>query len=188
MANQPRSRQARQPSTPQNSALMGMILVVATVVIALLLFNAGGGGADDTTVAGSDKTGSSNGTKSTTTTSTTPPPVTTPIATLEMIIGNGSGIGGRAKATAERFIGLGYVLAKGVDANTAATTVIYHVPDAKNDALAVAAIMGFGADRIAAMPATSPLKTAVGSAKVVVVVGPDFDPTTAAWGTVPATN
>lgn len=187
MANQPRSRQARQPTTPQNSALMGLILVIATVVIALLLFNAGGGTEDDSGNASSNGS-TPNNSKATTTTSTTPPPVTTPVAALEMIVGNGSGIGGRAKATAERFVQIGYVLTKGVDANTAATTVIYHVPDAKNDALAIAAIMGFGADRIAPMPATSPLKTAVGSARVVVVVGPDFDPTTAAWGTVPATN
>ena len=177
MANDTRGRQSRSAATPQNSAAMGVILVIAAVVIALLLFNAGGG-----TAKGSDgKTPAEAANGTTTTTSTIPTAVTTPPGNLELVIGNGSGVAGRAKATAEKLTPLGYTNNKYVDANSSPTTIIYFSEGHDADALALAAVMSLGADRVQPMPAQSPLKEAIPSAALTVIVGGDFDPATATF-------
>ncbi len=182
MANESRTRQGRSPATPQNSATMGVILVVAAVVIAILLFNAGGG---TTTRVDGDQTAaeSANGSDKPATTTTTTPPSTTPPASLAVLVGNGSGVTGRAKATAEKLTALGYSNIKAVDGKDTATTVIYFAPGLDADGIALARLMNLTDDRAQALPAESPLKQAVGDAKLVVLVGSDFDPNTAVFGT-----
>ena len=182
MANESRSRQSRTPATPQNSATMGVILVIAAVVIAILLFNAGGGEskADDT-----DKTAaeSATGDSGSTTTSALPVAVTTPPASLEVVVGNGSGVPGRAKATAERLGTVGYTNTKFVDGNPSPNTVVFFSPGHDADALALTQLLSLTDDRAQPLPAQTPLKEAVPTAALTVLVGADFDPATASFTT-----
>jgi hypothetical protein len=187
MANEPRGRQSRAAATPQNSATMGVILVVAAAVIAVLLFNAGGGTAKETDT---DKTAaeSANG-GDTTTTSTIVVAATTPPAALEVVVGNGSGITGRAKATAEKLNGIGYTNTKYVDGNPSPSTIVYFSPGHDADAVALALSMSLGEDRAQPLPAESPLKAPEPTAALTVLVGADFDPAVAVFGTtVPPSN
>lgn len=182
MANESRSRQARTPATPQNSATMGVILVVAAVVIAILLFNAGGGEskADD-----SDKTAaeSATGDDGSTTTSALPVAVTTPPANLFVVVGNGSGVTGRAKATAEKLGTVGYSNTKFVDGNPTPNTIVYFSPNFEADALVLTQYLGLTEDRAQPLPDPSPLKTPEPTASLTVLVGADFDPAIATFTT-----
>ncbi|HPB44515.1 MAG TPA: LytR C-terminal domain-containing protein [Microthrixaceae bacterium] len=185
MATQQRRRPARAPQTPQNSTQLGVILVVVAVVVALLLFTVGGGSDssdDDLTAADQVQQGAT-----TTSTPEVETVTTTPPAALKLVVANGSSVKGRAGATAERFNGLGYA-ASAVDGTSTATTVIYYVEGMEADGVAVAGVMGFGPDRTALMPAAQPLQTPDPAAQVIVLIGPDFDPGTAAWGAATATN
>lgn len=189
MANESRARQPRSTATPQNSATMGVILVIAAAVIAILLFNAGGGTAVS---AGEDKTAaeSANGGSATTTTSTTIPVPATPPAALEVVVGNGSGVTGRAKTTSEKLSALGYTNIKFVEGNPSPTTLVYFSPGHDADAVALAQQMGLGDDRAQPLPAETPLKEAAPTAMLTVLVGADFDPATQVFGTTvpPPTN
>ena len=162
---------------------MGVILVIAAAVIALLLFNAGGG---TSTASDDGKTPAESANGSTTTTSTIPTAVTAAPGNLEVVVGNGSGAAGRAKVTTEKLAPLGYTNTKYVDANSSPTTIIYFSPGHDADALALAQVMGLGGDRVQPLPAQSPLKEAVPTAALTVVVGTDFDPATAPF-TAPTT-
>lgn len=177
MAGDSGARSGRAATTPQNSATMGVILVVAAVVVAILLFNAGGGNAADSDgdrTAAEAARGSSGGT-----TTTTAVPDTTPPANLVVAVGNGSGVGGRAKATADALAMLGYTNNKAVDGESTATTIVYFLPGLDADAAALAAKMGLSPDRAVPMPDPIPLKESVEGAQLVVLVGGDFDPATA---------
>ena len=184
MANETATRQGRSPATPQNSAAMGFILVIAGVVIALLLFVAGGNsndsGSNGSGATGAGAGGGASSSKSTTTTTAPAPKITDPAA-LALVVGNGSGKTGRGKKTAAKLIASGYVKATGVDGKSSAVTTIYFIDGAKDDAVAVAKSMGLGEDHVAQMPPETPLKVPVGDARVVVLVGLDFDPDTATF-------
>lgn len=184
MANESRSRQSRQPATPQNSAVMGVVLVVAAVVIALLLFNAGGGSSKaeepDRTAAES-----ANG-DSTTTVASTAPPTLTPPGNLMLVVGNGSGVKGRAKATTDKLATFGYTNNKAVDGNSTPNTIVYFQPGLDADALALATLIGLPPDRVQPLGEPSPLITPEPTANLVLLVGPDFDPATAPFTTTTA--
>lgn len=173
MATERSGRSSRSAATPQNTAVMGVILVVAAVVVALLLFNAGGGAA---TSGASDQTPAEAANGASTTTTTAPPVTTTPPGNLEVVVGNGSGVSGRGKATADKLTPLGYTNISAVDATSSPTTQVYFTPGHDLDAQVLAQVMGLAADRVAAMPAQSPLKEAKPTAALTVVVGKDFDP------------
>ena len=181
MANEPRQRQGRTPATPPNTAARGVILVVAAVFVAILLFNAGGGESTDT---GKDRTPAEQATGSdkTTTTTSTIPVVTTPPANLNVVVGNGSGVTGRAKKTSDKLAGLGYSKIKAVDGKSTTTTTVYFVPGMEDDALALVRLMGLPDERAQPMPGETPLQVPVGEAQIVVLVGTDFDPDTAPVG------
>lgn len=187
MANESRARQSRTSATPQNSATMGVILVVAAVFIAILLFNAGGGTAED---SGGDQTAaeSANGGSGATTTTTILATVTTPPGNLEVVVGNGSGVPGRAKVTTEKLTPLGYTNIAYVEANASPVTVVYFGPGHDADALALSQLLGLTDDRAQPIPTTgTPLKEAVPTAALTVIVGADFDPAVAPFATtVPA--
>jgi len=179
MANQTRSRSNRQPATPQNSQIMGVVLVVAGFLVALLLL-IGGGGTDDKAAGDGGDTSTDGTSPDTEETTTTAAPVTTPPANLVITVGNGSGVSGRAKKTAELLVSKGYPNSTAVDGVPTQTTQFYFIPGATDDAKAVAATLGFGADRVLPLPAPVPLKNPdIGGARVVVLVGPDFDPAAA---------
>jgi hypothetical protein len=180
MANEARNRQSRQPATPQNSATMGVILVVAAVVIALLLFNAGGGGSTSTD-SGKTAAEVANGDKGTTTSSTPPAPATTPPASLTVVVGNGSGVTGRAKTVSEKLSAVGYTTIKFADGTATPNTIIYFAAGHDADALYLAQTMGYGTDRVQPLEGKTPLKTADPTAVIVVLVGADLDPATATF-------
>lgn len=186
MANESPRRQQRPPATPQNSAAMGVILVVAAVFIAILLFNAGGGNAADTN-DGRTAAESANGGRATTTTTTAPPAVTTPPANLQVVVANGSGVSGRAKATAEKLNVLGYTNTQAVDGTATPTTMVYFAEGLEADGIALVRQINLPDDRAQAMPATQPLNTPVPGAALILLVGADFDPANAVFGstTVP---
>jgi preprotein translocase subunit SecG len=176
MANQPRSRSSRQPSTPQNSQIMGVVLVVVAFVVGLLLLIAGGGTGAAVKTGGSGGTTDGSGTETAKTT-TTAPPATTPAANLLVVVGNGSGKSGRAKKTADILVAKGYVNTSAVDGQATQISQVFFIPGAADDANAIAAALGFRPDQVKAMPAPIPLKNPdIGGARVVVLVGPDFDP------------
>lgn len=175
MATSDRPRGGSRATTPENSATMGVILVMVALVVGLFLLVKGGGDAKDETTKepGSGQT-DGGGTAKTT---STVPPSTIPPAQLEVIAANGSGVSGRAKRTAELLKGVGYANVKYVDGTATATSMVFYVPDAQADAAGVAASLGLPSDRVQPMPQAIPLKDSqLGTAKVLVLVGPDFDP------------
>lgn len=186
MANESRGRQQRPPATPQNSAAMGVILVVAAVFVAVLLFVAGGGNAEPSDT-GETAAESANGGRSTTTTSTIPVAVTTPPGNLKLVVANGSGARGRAAATAEKLNALGYSNTAPVDGTATPNTVVYFAEGLEADAIALLRQINFPEDRAQVMPAQQPLVTPVPDASLILLVGSDFDPATAVFGstTVP---
>ena len=175
MATQERTRSGRQSATPQNSATMGVILVLVALVVGIFLLVKGGGDAKgqkkETPASAAQGTDGSGPAK------TTVPPSTTPVAALEIIVGNGSGVSGRAKKTAELLKTAGYSLVTYVDGKETATSQVYFVAGFDADARAIATSLNLPAERVVQMPPEVPLKdTLLGTAKVVVLVGPDFDP------------
>lgn len=169
-----RSRGSSRTATPENSATMGVILVVVALFVGVILLVKGGGDAKDDTSKESGSGQTADGTKKTT---TTMPPSTIPPAQLEVIAANGSGVSGRAKRTAELLKGVGYTNVKYVDGTATQSSMVFYVADAQADAAGVAAALNLPADRVQPMPQTVPLKDSqLGTAKVLVLVGPDFDP------------
>lgn len=189
MATEPRRRNARAPQTAQNSPQLGFILVAAAVLVGLLLFAVGGGTEenDDRTAAEQAQGGSDAAPDSTEPEVTTPS--TTPIAQLRLVVANGSRISGRAGATKSKFEPIGYGNVAAVDGTETEATYVYFAPGFEADAQTVASTMGLPPDRVQAMPQPQPLKTPDPSAQVIVLLGKDFDPATAAWSPTPgATN
>jgi hypothetical protein len=182
MANESRTRQGRPPAASQNSAWLGVILVLFAALVAILLFAKGGGNASDD---GGDRTAAqaANGSKSSKTTTTSTPPATTPPGNLVVLVGNGSGVSGRAKATMDKLTNLGYTNIKAVDGKDSGTTIVYFAAGFEEDAKALAAQMNLPAERVQALPAETPLKVPVNDAQLVALVGSDFDPATAQFGT-----
>lgn len=182
MANESRARQSRPPTSPQNSATMGVILVVAAVVIAILLFNAGGGVSTET----SDETPAEAAKGDTTTTTTIAVQTTTPLADLAVVVGNGTGVTGKAKTASEKLAAIGYTNISYVGSAAVANTLVYYSPNYELDATALAAAMKLPGDRVQPVPATTTLEEPV-LAAVIVIIGPDVDPESAEFAT-PATN
>ena len=179
MATSDRPRAASRSATPQNSATMGVLLVVVALFVGLFLLVKGGSSTETATDDGKPGAGSGTDTEETTTTA---PPTTTPVGELDVIVVNASGAGGRAGATGQVLSAVGYAKAGAKEAaktatETTATTTIYFVDGFQTDAAGVAAAMGLGLDRRAPVPATITLKDGdVGAAKVIVMVGTDWDP------------
>ena len=163
---------------------LGVLICALLVVLVVLVLRAGG--------TGDSPTGAKPGAAGTT--STEPVPVTTPPAGLAVVVGNGSGIQGRAKATAEELIAAGYTAAKGVDGVQTTASRVMYVLGAEDDAAAVAEALGLTAVTPETMPNPIPLKNAAdgATARVVVLVGPDFNPaatgSTGSTGTTGATG
>ncbi|MEZ5321208.1 MAG: LytR C-terminal domain-containing protein [Microthrixaceae bacterium] len=171
-----RQRPTDATDTPDNTKILGVLLTVVAVGVAMLLFAVGGGGTSDPN-AGKTAAEVARDSATTTTTSTTVPP-TTPVAQLSVVIANGSGAKGRARTIADKLKTLGYTTIEAVDGNKTDTTVVYAAAGADGDAAALALRMGLDPGQIQAMPSPQPLKTQFPTAKVVVLVGPDFDPAT----------
>ena len=176
MANQSSAR-TRQPTSPVNSAVTGVVLVVVAVVIGFYLLAKGGGEAKVDANAGRSPAASATGKNNSTTTPTTPV-VTTPIAQLKLVVANGSGTSGRGNATRDVLIQRGYTAATAVNGKKTVKTTVYFADGAANDARGVAVALGLPVDRVAAMPTEIPLEkpAQLAGAPVLVLIGPDFNP------------
>lgn len=153
---------------------MGVILVLIALVVGIFLLVKGGG--DDAASTNPDRPAAGE-TPSEASTTTTAPPVTVPVAQLEVIVANGSGVAGRAKRTAELLKGAGYATVSFVDGNTTTVSQVFFIGEAQADAAGVAAALNLPADRVVPMPQAVPLNDSqMGTSKVLVLVGPDFDP------------
>ena len=177
MANQSSGR-TRQPTSPVNSAVTGVVLVVVAVVIGFYLLAKGGGVTKDNPDAGRTPAAVATGKNPNSTTTPTTPVVTTPIAQLKIVVGNGSGKTGRGNATRDVLIQRGYAAATAVNGKKTTKTTVYFAAGGANDARGVATALGLPADRVAAMPTEIPLDkpAQLAGAPVLVLVGPDFDP------------
>ncbi len=108
--------------------------------------------------------------------------VTTPPATIApkkepqnvvVLVANGSGVAGAAKANSDALSVLNYNVAPATDyPSVEAATKVYFTPDYQADAIAVAQALGIDVAAVAAVPAQAfPLDTK--SAGVIVVLGTD---------------
>jgi hypothetical protein len=177
MATSSRARSSRKPTSPANNDAIGVVLIVLAIGVAVLLFIAGGGSGSATAT---DESGGATGSSTDKTTTTQPVTTTTPPASLAIVVANGSGTAGKAKKVAEKLGEFGYTQTVAVDGKSTQTTqIIYTDAAAKNDAVAIATSLQLTEDRAAALQGEAPLKdpTKLGAAKIIVLVGPDLDPT-----------
>ena len=78
---------------------------------------------------------------------------------------------------------VGYTNTKFVDGNPSPNTVVFFSPGHDADALALTQLLSLTDDRAQPLPAQTPLKEAVPTAALTVLVGADFDPATAPFTT-----
>ncbi len=167
----------RQPTSPPNNAVTGVILVVVAVVIGFYLLAKGGGAAKIDAASGRPSAVATHKSSNETTVPTVPV-VTTPIAQLKVVVGNGSGTSGRGNTTRDLLISLGYTGATAENGKKATKTTVYFTNGAASDARGVALALKLPDDRVAAMPTVIPLATPskLAGASVLVLIGPDFTP------------
>ena len=110
---------------------------------------------------------------SVTPTSSAPPSTAVAPAQLKVVVANGTQTKGLALKNANTLKAKGYTAVTTTDATQQVTTSqVYFVQGSEGDAKAVAASLGLPAARVAPMPATPPV-AALGSNKVLVLLGPD---------------
>lgn len=186
-----RNRLAQQMTAPETrtggfdaNARGIAVLVVAVLVALLLLLKAGGDGntstAADDTGGGVTTTAPLGGS-----TTTTPDDTTTTTAAssgdrepkdVTVLVLNGGGPAGVAKANSDAIGEKGYTMGAYTNASaTVATTVVYYADGYQAEAEAVASALGKSADVVEAMPDTPPGPGA-DTADVVVVLGQDTPP------------
>jgi hypothetical protein len=173
--------------------MRGFLLIGVGVLIgAALLINSYGGGSSGPLDTSSNKTsGTGRGATSTTVrgggTSTTAPPVSHPAAEVKVLVLNGSGKSGVAKAGADALKPAGFTTLDPTNAkSTVATSVVYAAAGFEADAIAVAGILGLPPTVV--KPLTAPPPAEIGDpadAAVVVVLGPE---SAAAGGTAATTT
>jgi hypothetical protein len=162
--------------------MRGFLLIGVGVLIgAALLINSYGGGASGPLDTGSGKTtGTGRGATSTTAagsggTTTTATPVSHPAAEVKVLVLNGSGKAGVAKAGADALKPAGYTTLDPTNAkSTVATSVVYATAGFEADAIAVAGLLGLPPTIV--KPLSAPPPAEIGDpadAAVVVVLGPD---------------
>jgi hypothetical protein len=164
------------------AAMRGFLLIGVGVLIgAALLINSYGGGSSGPLDTSSNKTsGTGRGATSTTVrgggaTSTTLTPVSHPPAEVKVLVLNGSGKAGVAKAGADALKPAGFTTLDPTNAkSTVATSVVYAAAGFEADAIAVAGLLGLPPTVV--KPLTAPPPAEVGDpadAAVVAVRGPD---------------
>jgi hypothetical protein len=174
-------RRPRRPETPKNNPRLGALLVGAAAFVGLLLFIAGGGGTSAADGNGNGNGGPSataqNGDEPASDSSTTAPPATTPPSDLEIIAANGAGVSGLAGETGDILAAAGYTNVLAVDGTSTPTTQVYFVEGSEVDAAFITDVLKLSVDRLVPMPDPPPLSNAeLGTAKVLVLLGPDFKP------------
>ena len=175
------------------AAMRGFLLIGVGVLIgAALLINSYGSGSNGPLDTSSGKTsGTGRGATSTTVrgggTSTTVTPVSHPAAEVKVLVLNGSGKSGVAKAGADALKPAGFTTLDPTNAkSTVVTSVVYAAAGFEADAIAVAGILALPPTVV--KPLTAPPPAEIGDpadAAVVVVLGPD---SAAAGGTAATTT
>jgi hypothetical protein len=152
------------------SAARGALLVGLAVVIGIVLLQV----IDDGTTGpiGDGGAAASNGTTSTTaagatTTTTTGAPEKTP-AEVAVLVQNGSGRPGAARAQTDALKAKGYQTLTPADASGRTGTIVYFQPGLERECTAVATAVG-GAPKVEAMPTPAP--TGSENANCVVILG-----------------
>lgn len=113
-----------------------------------------------------------------TTTTTVPPTTTTTLAThppasVKVLVANGTSVKGAAGRLATKLSSGGYdTLAPTDTLSPVKASAVYYVAGYEGDAQAIAAAAGLSATDV--QPMSSSVPVAVGSAEVVVIVGPDL--------------
>jgi hypothetical protein len=176
------SRQAGDGVGGGAAAMRGFLLIGVGVLIgAALLINSYGGGSSGPLDTSSGKTsGTGRGATTTTVkggggTTTTLTPVSHPAAEVKVLVLNGSGKAGVAKAGADALKPAGFTTLDPTNAkSTVATAVVYATAGFEADAIAVAALLGLPPTVV--KPLSAPPPAEIGDpadAAVVVVLGPD---------------
>ena len=104
---------------------------------------------------------------------TTPSTTTTPPAKVSVLVANGSNVSGAAGTTSTQLQAGGWKLLPPVNASSNVTaSVVYYVAGYQPSAVVIAKSLGLTTTAVQPLTSSAPVG-AVGSADVVVVVGPD---------------
>lgn len=160
--------------------MRGLIVLVVFLAVGVLLLASGGNGG-----SGKDggKTASTPSTTGDLSASTTAAGVTTTTAAgssrapadVKVVVLNGSGQNGAAKATSNTIGQAGYSMQTPGDAPSTAATTVFYDTDYKGEATAIALLLGKSTDAVKPLTDAS-LGGAEGAANVVVVLGSDTPP------------
>jgi hypothetical protein len=170
----------RRPSEPTPSVARGAALVVVAVLVGLFLLR---NGIDTSAVVTAERPAPSNGATTDGATdegddvddpdgTVTTEPVARPPAQVATIVLNGSGVAGAAGVYTTALSDRGYQTAEAGNANARVeATEVYFTPGFDQEALVLARSIGSTATP---QPLASPPPGDVGTANVVVVLGPDL--------------
>jgi hypothetical protein len=173
----------RRPSEPTPSVARGAALVVAAVLVGLFLLR---NGIDTSAVVTAERPSPSNGATTDGATDegddlddlddpdapTTTEPVARPPAQVSAIVLNGSGVAGAAGTYTTALSDRGYQTVEAGNANARVeSTEVYFTPGFDQEALVLARSIGSTATP---QPLGTPPPGDVGTANVVVVLGPDL--------------
>lgn len=163
------------------AAMRGFLLIGVGVLIgAALLINSYGGSNGPLDTSSKKTTGTGRGATTTTVrgggaTSTSLTPVSHPPAEVKVLVLNGSGKAGVAKAGADALKPAGFTTLDPTNAKaTVATSVVYAAAGFEADAITVAGLLGLAPTAV--KPLASPPPAEIGDpadAAVVAVLGPD---------------
>lgn len=176
------------PQGPDSNARGIAVLVVAVLVGLVLLFNADGGSSEAVSSSGPTTTVDVSGLSSTTeygsdtTTTTRPDTSGKDPSEIDVLVLNGTKVGGVAASNSETIGAKGYNMLKPGDAATnTSTTTVYFKADYEADASSIAALLGRSPNAVQAMPSDS-LGPGSADADIVVVIGSDIANATSGSG------
>lgn len=168
-----------------------VVLVVFVAVTVALLGKVGASPAAARTTRGGRSSSSTAAASHPPTTTTVPPTTTTtiPPSSVAVLVANGTQVNGLAGRTTATLKSAGWGTLPAVNATAQVSkTMVYYVAGFQQPAAAVASALGLPSDVVAPYTSGVPVGT-VGSAKVVVVAGPDLaSPTTTTTTAPPPTT
>lgn len=161
----------------------GVVLVLAAIIVGAILLPSAtraplSGAATAATTTPSSPSGSSGPSGSTapsaSTTTTTTAPVNQAPSTIKVLVANGTNTNGAAAAVSSFLNGKGFGTLSPIDAlTTVGASQVYAIGGATGAAREVATALGLSASSVQAVGMPVPVSS-VGSATVVVIVGPDL--------------
>ena len=171
------TQQRRSRAGGVDPASRGLLLVGVAVLLGLIVLVKGGGvGIDRGTasVAVPDDGAAAVTTTTAPVATTTTAPTISP-AEVKVVVANGSGTTGLARAAAKDLAGAGYSQATATDAvGQPAATTVYFAQGYEANARSIGGQLGLDASRIQALsPGTKLAKVQPTDAGVIVVLGPD---------------